>query len=29
LAVSIDVANLARYARAFANGVLELSHQTS
>jgi hypothetical protein len=26
--VAIDVANLARYARAFANGVLELSHQT-
>jgi hypothetical protein len=26
--VSIDVANLARYARAFANGVLELSRQT-
>jgi hypothetical protein len=25
---SIDVANLARYARAFANGVLELSRQT-
>jgi hypothetical protein len=27
--VSIDVANLARYARAFANGVLELSRQTA
>jgi hypothetical protein len=26
--VSVDVANLARYARAFANGVLELSRQT-
>jgi len=26
--VSIDVANLGRYARAFANGVLELSRQT-
>ncbi len=27
--VSIDVANLTRYARAFANGVLELSRQTT
>lgn len=25
---SIDVSNLARYARAFANGVLELARQT-
>lgn len=26
---SVDVSNLARYARAFANGVLELARQTA